>query len=139
MVEMPTPPRESLIFEAQAQIIWGHPPEKVHDWLVSKGLDSMEADEIVRACLVDRTAQLRRRALIEIFIGSAVCLMSGIIVVGMLIGKIVVATLLIIVVPASLYGVYRLFRGIGLLLAGARYRGSVTEIGEGWFEGWFKE
>jgi hypothetical protein len=137
MPENPVHTRESLLYEAQAQILWGYPQEKVHDWLLAKGIDPAQAQEIIRACLVDRTAQIRRRASFEILLGSAVCLMSGVVVAGMFLAKEVIGKLLIIAVMAELYGLYRLFRGIGLLISGARYRGSVTEIGEGWFAGWF--
>jgi uncharacterized membrane protein len=64
--------------------------------------------------------------------------MSGITILGMLLGRYVLGKLLFIAVIAGLFSLYRLLRGIALLLKGRRYLGSVTEIGEGWFEGWFK-
>jgi hypothetical protein len=138
MVDESVPSIEDLICKAQTRILWGYVPEEVNEWLVANGVDSAKAEEIVQACLVDRKAQIKRRATREIFLGSAVVLMSGIAILGAMIGNLVIVKLLGIAALAGIYGFYRLLRGIGLLMLGQKYRGAVSAVDGGWFVGWFK-
>jgi len=133
MEKKPNP--EKLIYEARARITWGDPPDEVRDWLNSEGLDSMRTDEILNACMADRAAAVRKRAITEIVIGTVLLVLagSGIAAIAPLGSSRGVGRAFALMLVLACYGLFRLLRGLGWMASGANVHGDVSKLGEGWF------
>lgn len=127
---------EKLIYEARARITWGDPQDEVREWLVEQGLDTMRIDEILHACMADRAAAVRKRALKEIMVAIPLLLLAG-------------WMLWSASAPGAgtrqwsargfgggifcgCYGLFRLCRGLGWLTSGAHVSGDVSKLGDRW-------
>jgi len=134
-MEAPSPVNpEKLISEARARIMWGESQDEVRECLAEQGLDTMGIDEVLRACIAERGALVRKRAIIEIMAGLGLIVMptSVLLVLWFVIG-IMISGVFAAGIAISLYGTFRLLRGIGWMTSGANFHGSIADLGEGWF------
>lgn len=125
---------DKLLNEARARIMWGESRDEVREWLSEQGSDTMGADEILRSCIRERGALVRKRAIIEIIAGLGLIAVpvSILLVLWFVIG-IMINVVFAVCIAVALYGLFRLLRGIGWMSSGANYHGSVADLGEGWF------
>ena len=119
---------ESLMWDARARIMWGEAIDKVADSLMEQGVDSDRVDELIRACLKERAADIRRRGISELFIGVGIIVLAGLVIVGMFSAGFIAGKLFAACVVAAFYGFYRGVRGGFWLWDGARTRGSIATL-----------
>ena len=128
---MPQPSKdESLIIEARARIIWGDSPAAVETWLQEQKLDQTLIDDVIRVSTRERSLEVRKRGISEIFIGIGIGLAGGAVIGAMfLIGIFHLRGLGLAGVVVA-YGVYRLLRGLMWLGQGGTMQGSVTDMND---------
>lgn len=63
--------QERLAIEAQAKITWGDSPREVQLWLQASGLSRVDAEQIVEACVGERSASMRKRGVVDTSIAIA--------------------------------------------------------------------
>jgi len=134
-MESPSPVSpEKLHNEARARIMWGESRDEVREWLSEQGSDTMGADEILRTCIAERGALVRKRAIIEIMAGlGLIAVPTSVLLVLWFVVGIMISGVFAAGIAISLYGTFRLLRGIGWMTSGANFPGSIADLGEGWF------
>ena len=60
---------DQVITEARARIIWGEPSSSVHDFLTSNGLSDAVADAKLAEFVLERSRELKRIGLRDLFVG----------------------------------------------------------------------
>jgi len=123
---------ESLIWEARAQIMWGDAPEKVAEGLRAQGVDEQRIQEVLRASILERDTEIRRRGVRETILGGglvALAVGAGFLIVASStkanMGRLFGGCLLV-----GFYGVYRLARGLSWMYSGSKMRGSVAAMNQ---------
>jgi hypothetical protein len=134
------PDHEKLFWEARARITWGDSRELVQQWLLEKGVNHSEADQILDDCLRERARSIRTRGMWDLAVGLPALAVSilgaigankavdwlldqGVRVPARAVGIIWAASGL-----AGIYAVNRLFRGVERTLLGARTAGADSDI-----------
>ena len=128
------PPNPEKVFnEARSRIMWGESQDEVREWLIEQGQDTMGIDQILRTCMAERGALVRKRGLVEIMVALGLILAgtSVILFLWFVVG-IMISGVFAVCIAVAAYGLFRLLRGLGWLSSGAGIHGSVADL-EGWF------
>jgi hypothetical protein len=115
---------ESIIWEARARIIWGEPTAQISEWMKEQGLDQSLIDDTILTCQKERAVEIRKRGIGELIIGSSIITVMVVVFLVLIYFDVMLRISVVVV----LYGVYRLIRGIDMILSGGRMKGSVTDI-----------
>lgn len=124
---------EKLAWEARAQITWGDASEVVQQWLVEQRVDSFQAALIVEACLRDRGQSVRLQGAGDLLRGLplAAASLAGMLALfyfGGIVGGKPFGLLFAVSGFGIIVGVRWTVLGIERLLAGARTRGSISDL-----------
>ena len=120
---------DQAITEARARIIWGESPASVRDFLVSSGIESVVADSKLEEFSLERNRELRRIGIRSILIGV---LVAGIacIPIGIAFHLHTFNRALAVLLPAILYGVWKLVIGSIYLFCPQLVHKSIPDVGE---------
>ena len=135
-----SPAEEKAAWEARARITWGDQRNDVRQWLVESGLTHVDAAEVVRCCIGERAASIRRKGVRDLVLGLMILAVnSGLIllVVGMrdaLQNLPARAPGIIVGVSGSvaIYGIYLTVRGVERMIGGAKVAGADSDVGDLW-------
>lgn len=127
--------RSKITAQARAKLIWGEPPQAVHEFLVSHGISDGDADAKIAEFSAERAADIRRIGVNKIFIGG---LLTGASVVFFYFGyrdgafhtDYRSARGQALIAVAGIYGSWKLIDGIIYLVGPRSEKRSITEIAE---------
>ena len=106
--------------------MWGDSASDVKDWLTDNGLSSQQTADILAEYLKERDVEFRKRGFLEIIIGLAL-VVGPLLVVGiMLAAHVISGTVAAFCYLATLYGLYRLGRGVCWVIRGGESEGSLA-------------
>jgi hypothetical protein len=113
------PDRNQVIQEARAKIIWGDEPETVVRYLQINGLGYDEAWDHVDAMLRERAASIRGCGIRKLLAGIPLLLVPAVAIliiprVGIM--SLTLLTILGVAVTIGLWGAWKCFKGISMLL-----------------------
>ncbi|HYF48098.1 MAG TPA: hypothetical protein VEJ63_01735 [Planctomycetota bacterium] len=131
---------ESAIWEGRARIMWGESPEEVSAWMQSQGVEAQRADDVIQLALQERSAEARRRGMIQLFMGIGIVAVCGGVLYFLVVGYGALSkttgagsrgpgALAGVLFLGVLYGLWQLIDGIMLLVRGGRAKGSVASMG----------
>lgn len=119
---------KKVLVEARARIIWGNPISETTGWLKEKGLSETQIETVIQTCMHERAAEIRKRGFSDVVIGASLVI-AGLLILVLLSGdRREFGRSLVYIMVGVIYGAWRVFRGIGRLIDGAKIRGSLTEM-----------
>ena len=121
-------PFESLKTEARCKILWGEDPGGVRQWLVESGLGEMDTETVVREALSERSAEVRKEGGKSLALGILIALAGLGPILAILLSGHTPVKLFGLLTLALLFGLYKVVRGLELLLRGAKVSKSVTDL-----------
>jgi len=119
---------DHVLNEAKAKVIWGDSIDEVRTWLDGQGISSMQADEILAACVKERAVEFRKRGIAEVIIGALVFVLPLLVVAAMYFMGIIFVWIAALCYLTALYGLFRCAKGLWWLLRGAKSEGSLAEV-----------
>lgn len=116
---------KSALIEARAKVIWDTPVQEIKAGLAAKGLSPAQIDTVLQDCIRERDVEIRRIGFRDSAIGGGLTLLAVVIfAAGMCIDRYFYYTPVL-----ALFGLWRLFKGLGRLTRGAKTKGSITDMG----------
>jgi hypothetical protein len=125
---------DKIISEARARIIWGESSSSVCDYLTSEGVSAVEAEAKIKEFKLERSKEIRKIGLKNIFIGAVI---TGISIIPICIAAYPMdygfdefKMALVMQIILALYGFWKLLIGMIYLVRPHFVRKSIPDIGK---------
>lgn len=118
----------STVREARAKVLWGEPRGEIREWMIDAGVDATYADQVIKAAMKERGAEVRAQGLKELLVGIVIFAVGG----GLLVLVVLSGMISVVLVGGCgagvAFGLFKILRGLGRMIAGGHANVDVSNL-----------